>query len=24
LFDGVQGVATGILRGLGDTRTAMI
>jgi multidrug resistance protein, MATE family len=23
LFDGVQGVATGILRGLGDTRTAM-
>ena len=24
LFDGVQGVATGILRGLGDTRTAMV
>jgi MATE family multidrug resistance protein len=24
LFDGVQGVATGILRGLGDTRTAML
>ncbi len=24
LFDGVQGVATGILRGLGDTRTPMI
>jgi MATE family multidrug resistance protein len=23
LFDGMQGVATGILRGLGDTRTAM-
>jgi len=24
LFDGVQGVTTGVLRGLGDTRTAMI
>ena len=24
LFDGVQGVATGVLRGLGDTRTPMI
>ena len=24
LFDGVQGVATGLLRGLGDTRTPMI
>jgi MATE family, multidrug efflux pump len=24
LFDGIQGVATGILRGLGDTRTPMI
>ncbi len=24
LFDGLQGVATGILRGLGDTRTPMI
>jgi MATE family, multidrug efflux pump len=24
LFDGIQGVATGVLRGLGDTRTAMI
>ena len=24
LFDGLQGVATGALRGLGDTRTAMI
>ena len=24
LFDGLQGVATGVLRGLGDTRTAMI
>ena len=24
LFDGVQGVATGILRGLGDTRTPML
>jgi MATE family multidrug resistance protein len=24
LFDGMQGVATGILRGLGDTRTAML
>jgi MATE family multidrug resistance protein len=24
LFDGLQGVATGILRGLGDTRTAML
>jgi MATE family multidrug resistance protein len=24
LFDGVQGVSTGILRGLGDTRTAML
>jgi len=24
LFDGVQGVATGALRGLGDTRTAML
>lgn len=24
LFDGVQGVATGVLRGLGDTRTAMV
>lgn len=24
LFDGVQGVATGILRGLGDTRTPMV
>jgi len=24
LFDGMQGVATGILRGLGDTRTAMV
>ena len=24
LFDGVQAVATGALRGLGDTRTAMI
>jgi MATE family, multidrug efflux pump len=23
LFDGIQGVATGVLRGLGDTRTAM-
>ena len=23
LFDGIQGVATGILRGLGDTRTPM-
>ena len=23
LFDGLQGVATGVLRGLGDTRTAM-
>jgi MATE family multidrug resistance protein len=23
LFDGLQGVATGALRGLGDTRTAM-
>jgi multidrug resistance protein, MATE family len=24
LFDGIQGVATGVLRGLGDTRTAML
>ena len=24
LFDGLQGVATGVLRGLGDTRTAML
>jgi len=24
LFDGVQGVTTGALRGLGDTRTAML
>jgi MATE family multidrug resistance protein len=24
LFDGVQGVITGALRGLGDTRTAML
>jgi multidrug resistance protein, MATE family len=24
LFDGVQGVTTGVLRGLGDTRTAML
>jgi len=24
LFDGIQGVATGVLRGLGDTRTPMI
>jgi MATE family multidrug resistance protein len=24
LFDGIQGVATGVLRGLGDTRTAMV
>jgi MATE family multidrug resistance protein len=24
LFDGIQGVATGILRGLGDTRTPMV
>ncbi|MEW6321958.1 MAG: MATE family efflux transporter [Acidobacteriota bacterium] len=24
LFDGLQGVATGVLRGLGDTRTAMV
>jgi MATE family multidrug resistance protein len=24
LFDGLQGVTTGVLRGLGDTRTAMI
>jgi MATE family multidrug resistance protein len=24
LFDGVQGVATGVLRGLGDTRTPML
>jgi MATE family multidrug resistance protein len=24
MFDGMQGVATGILRGLGDTRTAML
>ena len=24
LFDGVQGVTTGVLRGLGDTRTPMI
>jgi MATE family multidrug resistance protein len=24
LFDGLQGVATGVLRGLGDTRTPMI
>ena len=24
LFDGIQGVATGILRGLGDTRTPML
>ena len=24
IFDGVQGVATGILRGLGDTRSPMI
>jgi multidrug resistance protein, MATE family len=24
LFDGVQGVATGVLRGLGDTRTPMV
>ena len=24
LFDGLQGVATGALRGLGDTRTAMM
>jgi MATE family multidrug resistance protein len=24
LFDGVQAVATGVLRGLGDTRTAMV
>ncbi len=24
LFDGLQGVATGILRGLGDTRTPML
>jgi MATE family multidrug resistance protein len=24
LFDGVQGVATGVLRGLGDTHTAML
>ena len=24
LFDGIQGVTTGVLRGLGDTRTPMI
>ncbi|MBA3272187.1 MAG: polysaccharide biosynthesis C-terminal domain-containing protein, partial [Acidobacteria bacterium] len=24
LFDGLQGVATGVLRGLGDTRTPML
>jgi MATE family multidrug resistance protein len=24
LFDGVQGVATGVLRGLGDTRSPML
>jgi MATE family multidrug resistance protein len=24
LFDGVQGVTTGVLRGLGDTRTPMV
>ncbi len=24
LFDGIQGVATGVLRGLGDTRTPMV
>jgi MATE family multidrug resistance protein len=24
LFDGIQGVATGVLRGLGDTRTPML
>ena len=24
IFDGVQGVATGVLRGLGDTRTPML
>ena len=24
MFDGVQGVATGVLRGLGDTRDAML
>jgi multidrug resistance protein, MATE family len=24
LFDGVQGVATGVLRGMGDTRTPML
>jgi MATE family multidrug resistance protein len=24
LFDGMQGVTTGVLRGLGDTRTAML